>query len=421
MGNVNIKKGTTGANASTNEDNICGLLINAPEITADDTITGLEHGVVYPITNLKDAENMGVVAGFDTDNDVRLHRHIKEFYRMAGDGTKLFIMVCPEEKTMKEMFEEYSHSLIVGAEGNIKYLGVGFNPPAGYTPVYANGLETVVKEAIAVAQAVHDWSWETYRPCNLILEGRGINGAVASMLDLRNITIGSVKLEATNVSLCIGQDWDFAETLTGESQNFADIGTLLGTRAALPVNRNVGEVETMDISDAKKAVWLTAGLSNHSKISALDEDLAGFDAKGYIFGMSYTGVSGYRWNNDHTCTPEIVDDDGFMNESTIALGAVMGKAARELRKRLLPKLKSSVPVDSATGKLPVGIVKYFEGLGNKAFTAMLKAGEISDAKTVVDPTSNLMSGDKELKVSFTVVPTGTINAISGTLNLKTTF
>lgn len=107
-----------------------------------------------------------------------------------------------------------------------------------------------------------------------------------------------------------------------------------------------------------------------------------------------------------------------MAESSISHGATLAKGARLLRTRMLPKVKTSVPVDTATGKLPPGIVKYFEGIGGRAFDAMLAAGEISGAKTTVDADSNLLSGDKALNVSFVVVPTGTINEIKGTINFK---
>ena len=189
--------------------------------------------------------------------------------------------------------------------------------------------------------------------------------------------------------------------------------------ARIAVNQNIGEVETLDLSDAKKLKWLTAGLSNHVKMTAAEADLSQYDDKGYVFAMSYTGITGYRWNNDHVCAPEIVDEDGFLNENTIALGLTMGKAARELRKRLLPKVKTVVPVDTETGRLSTGMVKYFEGIGNGAFDGMAGRGEISGGETIVDPTSDLLIGDKELKVSFIVVPTGTIGEIAGTINLKT--
>lgn len=417
MRGVIINKGTTGANVDNN-DGTSGLLVNGVAVTATESVVGVVLGQGYKLTKVQDAIDFGIDEAYDTTNNVRVFRHISEFYRMSGEGTVLYLMVCAQTKTPAMMIADHGHSLIAFADGEIRYLAIGYNPATGYTATSVDGMETAIREAIDDCQALHDWTWETDRPCNIIIEGRGMNGLAASMLNLRDIDVSGNVMPYGNVTVCVGQDWDYAETLTGFAQKFADIGTLLGCRAYLPVNRNVGEVETMDITNTKKAKWLVAGLSNHTKIADMESSLATLDEKGYVFAISYTGITGFRWNNDHVCSPEVVDADGYMNESTMAYGATLGKAARKLRTKLLPKVKTTVPVDTSTGLLPTGIVKYFEGLGDSALADMIAAGEISGGKTSVDATSNLLSGDKTLKVSFVIVPTGTINEIVGTINLK---
>ncbi|MBI9063280.1 MAG: hypothetical protein JEZ14_14965 [Marinilabiliaceae bacterium] len=419
MRGISINKGAVGPNANLQGDSISGLLVNGPGVAATAGVSGVVHGTLYPLEKVKDAEDLGIDAAYDTANAVRIHRHITEFYRRAGEGTKLYLVVGTEASTMDDLMTNYAPAMVAESNGEIRRLAVAYNPPAAYSPTYVDGLEEVVREAISSAQNLHNWSWETDRPLNIFVEGRGINGSVASMLDLRNITTGAVVLQATNVSVCIGQDWDYAETLSGQARNFADVGTMLGTSARISVNQNIGEVETLDISSAPQKIWVTAGLSNHSKITAVEADLSTYDNKGYIFGMSYTGISGYRWNNDHVCAPAVADANGFMNESCIAYGLTLGKAARSLRNQLLPKVKTVVPVDTKTGLLSTGMIKYFEGIGNAAFDNLAGRGEISGGKTYVDPTSDLLTGDKALKVSFIVVPTGTIGEIKGTINLKT--
>jgi hypothetical protein len=414
-----INKGIVGA-ASNIEDNISAILANGAAVAAAGDITGVVLGTAYEITSVSQAETMGIDAAYDTANKTILFHHIKEFFRIAGEGTKLWIMVCPAAKTMKNMIEEYGESLIIASKGAINYLAVSYNPGAAYEPVLVDGMEQVVREAIAPAQTLADWAWDSDRPLHILLEGRGISGVIASMVDLRDLTEGAAALIAPQVTICIGQDWDFAEELTGEAQNYADVGTLMASKAALPCNRNVAEVETMDLSDAARGVWLTAGLSNHVKIDTVEEDLASYDAKGYVFGLTYTGVSGVRWNDDHVCAPAGIDDNGYIKVSSMAHSAVINKCARMLRKRLLPKVKSTVPVNTQTGLLPTPIIKYFEGLGNRAFEYMARPeiGEISGGKTIVDPTSDLLSGAKELKVSFWVVPTASVGKIKGTITLK---
>ncbi|MBE9468976.1 MAG: hypothetical protein IMY72_11755 [Bacteroidetes bacterium] len=422
---VIVEKGSVGASVE-NLDGVSALLINAPAIEVATGITGIVNGEVYLFEKLKDAEDHGINAAYDVDNDVRVYRHISEFYRMAGEGTKLYFMAALVTKDMADMITDHGHALVAGADGEIRYLAVGYSPQSDYTPIYVDGLEDIVREAIPLAQTLHDWSFETDRPLNVVIEGRGINGLAASYLDLRGIEISDVVIPYNNVSICIGQDWNFAEALEGNSKTYADIGTMLGTRARIQVNYNIGEVgeegdvNNLDLSDTKRLVWLTAGLSDHTKIIAREDDLQTINDKGYIFAISYTGISGYRWNDDHVCAPIIIDADDNMNVHTIALGAAQNKLARLIRQYLLPKVKSTVPVDTSTGKLTTGMVKYFEGIANQAFYEMLANGEISGGEAIVDPDSDLLTGDKQLTVSFTMVSTGTIGQIRGTINIKKT-
>ncbi|MCM1034113.1 MAG: DUF2586 family protein [Paludibacter sp.] len=239
-------------------------------------------------------------------------------------------------------------------------------------------------------------------------------------LDLRNITVSGQVMEAYKVSLCIGQDWKTADALDAIRQKRADIGTMLGSLAMKAVNENIGEVEGGNLVDTLNNLWLVAGLSNHQTIAGWDSQLENLDTKGYIFAVSYTGIAGYYWNNDHTCTPIIRDKNGYFNEYTISYGRTLDKVVRGLRVCLLPKVKSTQPVNASTGKLPQALVTYFEKLADgDVFDPMIAKGEISDGKTTVAPESNLLISPRELNVSFVIVPTGQIDEFKGTINLKT--
>lgn len=415
------KKVAVGA-SSANMDGVSALIANAPAIVAGSGVAGLAIGAVVSVTRLTEAEALGITAAYDADNDVLLHRHISEFYRMVGDGVKLYIMLCATAKTMAEMITENHVALIAGAKGEIRQTAVSYNPPAGYTPVYVDGMESVVRNAIAPAQAMHDYSWDTDRPLHVVLEGRGINGLAVSMLNLRAIEVDNNIVEYNNVSICIGQDWNYADALTGNQRNYADVGTMLGCIAKIGVHKNIGEVgddvtdNPLNITSTKKGVWMVAGLSDHSKIVARELELQIINDKGYVFGIEYTGFAGYRWNDDHVCAPIIIDTDDNMNVHTIALSRTMNKLARRVRSRLLPHVKATVPLDPKTGLLPTGMLKYFQGEGEKAFQDM--SGELSGGSVFVDPTSDLLTGDKELRTSFTLVPVGTVGQITANLNIK---
>ena len=417
---VNIQRGTIGASVVQGADAITGLLATGVAVAADvaNGISGIALGQTVKLTSLTDAEAYGINESYDSTNSLSVYRHISEFYRMFPNGT-LYLMLYSGD--MEDAFaEQYAKKLIIDANGEIRILGIA-NTPAAATEEYLNGFPEDVFGSIQLGQQLYDWAFSTFRPCQIILEGRDFNAAnAASALDLRNITISNQVLEAFKVSVCIAQDWKFADGLDAIRKKMADLGTMLGSIAKKAVNENIGEVEGGNLVDTTNNKWLVAGLSNHQTIAGWDSQLEALDSKGYIFAISYTGIAGYYWNNDHTCTPIKKDKDGYFNEYTISYGRVHDKAVRDLRTCLLPKVKSTQPVDPDTGKLPQALVTYFERLADDdVFNAMAAEGLITAGKTTVDPESDLLISPRELKVSFVLVPTGQIDEIKGTINLKT--
>lgn len=417
---VNIQRGTIGASVDQGADAITGLLATGVAVAADaaNGISGIALGQTVKLTSLTDAEAYGINELYDSTNSLSVYRHISEFYRMFPNGT-LYLMLYSGD--MEAAFaEQYAKKLIIDANGEIRILGIA-NTPAAATEEYLNGFPEDVFGSIQLGQQLYDWAFSTFRPCQIILEGRDFNAAnAASALDLRNITISNQVLEAFKVSVCIAQDWKFADGLDAIRKKMADLGTMLGSIAKKAVNENIGEVEGGNLVDTTNNKWLVAGLSNHQTVAGWDSQLEALDSKGYIFAISYTGIAGYYWNNDHTCTPIKKDKDGYFNEYTISYGRVHDKAVRDLRTCLLPKVKSTQPVDPDTGKLPQALVTYFERLADDdVFNAMAAEGLITAGKTTVDPESDLLISPRELKVSFVLVPTGQIDEIKGTINLKT--
>lgn len=417
---VNIQRGTIGASVNGNRDSIVGLLATGVAVAADEAngISGIALGQTVKLTSLTDAEAYGINEAYDSTNSLSVFRHISEFYRMFPNGT-LYLMLY--SGNMEAAFaEEFAKKLIVDANGEIRILGIANTPSTGET-AYLNGFPEDVFGSIQLAQQLYDWAFSAFRPCQVILEGRDFNATnAAAAQDLRNITISNQVLEAFKVSVCIAQDWKYADGLDAIRKKMADLGTMLGSIAKKAVNENIGEVEGGNLVDVTNNKWLVAGLSNHQTVAGWDSQLEALDSKGYVFAISYTGIAGYYWNNDHTCTPIKKDKDGYFNEYTISYGRTHDKAVRDLRTCLLPKVKSTQPVDPSTGKLPQALVTYFERLADDdVFNTMAAEGLITAGKTTVDPNSDLLISPRELKVSFVLVPTGQIDEIKGTINLKT--
>jgi hypothetical protein len=408
---ASIKKGKFGANALAIGDGVSGL------VAAAVAATNLALGTVKSIYNVVDAENLGINEAYDKDNNVNVYRHITEFYRLAGEGVKLFILLVPQATTLVEICESANDTLakklITEGAGEIKQISLSVNP-TGVTTML-NGIPDDVYNAIPKAQLLYDWADAQFMPCQILLEGYDYGGDSATAADLRAI----VGVAADKVSVVIGQDYDYAETKTDNAQKMADVGTALGTVAAAKVNQNIGDNEQFNLTDALRKIWVVSGLSNHITNKSQLSSLQTLEDKGYIFGVNYVGMAGVRWNGDHTCVEIIIDAEGNINDHSISYGRTHDKARRLLRAALLPKVKTSQPVDPKTGKLPIGVVKHFEKLGDTVLGDMETRNEISAGKSTVDPNSDLII-EKLLKVTYKIVPYGHVNAIEGTSNLKNT-
>lgn len=408
LNGVSIEKGKQGANILGGADSVSGMIIGAPAPAS------LTHDVAKVVFNMRDVEALGITEEYDTTNKVNVYRHAVEFYRTAGEGTELYIMVVDPTTTMSAICETKAKSMLPVAKGKIKQLAIAINVPEGAEITMLNGIPENVYNAIPKAQALALWAFDNHMPCQVFLEGYNYGGEASSVAHLREIE----NVTATKVSVFIGQDYKYAKTLTGNSQKFADVGTLLGVCAKAKVHQNVGNNEEFNITDATKDAWMEPGVSSHTSNDQVFEDLQTLEEKGFLFGVEYTGMAGVRINNDHVCTPIVVDADNKVNEHTIAYGRVMDKAVRGLRTAYLPKVKTDWVVNKDTGKIPPGVVVALENIGDKVFEDMEKRGEITYGKTSVDKDSDLIVS-KELKVSFVAIPKGSIGEIKGTINLKT--
>lgn len=306
-------------------------------------------------------------------------------------------------------------TLMAHAKGEVRQLAIVNARKDNATPVtMLNGLPEEVFNWISTAQGLYNWSYENHMPCQILIEGYEYGGNAASTANLRDLT----DLEATKVSLIIGQDYGYGKTLNADLQKYADVGTALGVLSAAKVYENIGDNGQFNLTDATRGRWLEAGLSSGQSNTEAFEDLQTLESKGYIFGVTYAGLAGVRFNNDHVCAPIVLDVDDSMNEHTIAYGRVADKAVRELRRAYLPKVKTTWTVDKSSGKLSKGTLVALEDVGDNVFEDMLLRGEITYGKAYVDADSDLLV-ERVLRVNYKIVPKGVIGEIKGTINLKT--
>lgn len=407
---VNIKRGAVGASRIDNDDSVSGLIISSP------VISNLAYNTPVAVYNMKDVEDYGITEAFDENQNVNVWEHLKEFYRLAGEGTELHLMAVNQATNQATMLGDPAKTLILAAEGKIRQLATAVNLSTEDGLVMVDELPQTVHDAIAAAKALEEWSEDNFMPLVVFVEGHHYGGTASSAEDLRDIT----DLSAEGVSLVIGQDYDVAASKTEDTpaQKYAFVGTVLGVTASCTAAQNIGENETKNITNGGKKILINPGLSSFDKVSEKYSDLQTLEDKGYIFGMNYAGLGGARLNNDHCCSPIVWDQDNSVNEHTVAYSRVGKKARRGLRSAYLPKIKTNWTVDKKTGKLSPGTIVALEAIGDTVLADMQKRGEITAGESHVDPDSDLIV-EKILRVSYKIVPRGSLGEISGFINLKT--
>jgi hypothetical protein len=399
MKGVIIKKGKVGQNVLGGEDSISAMVIFC---TASISFPSALLNKATEIYNLADVTAQGITSAHGA-----IYRDIVEFYRMAGEGTKLWIYAI--ESTALGTDIEDNMTAIAGfineAKGEIKQLGLtadAMDKSYGFTKV--NGILAGVHTAIPLLQDLADECFEAGRPLQFILPAPNID----SVSSLEHWKDGDDDIYE-NISLVIATD---KAAFTGVPL----VGTLLGTVALASVNENIGKVEEFRIDNALKGklVEPTIGLGIAAG-SLTDAVLKTLTQKGYIFLINYTDYPGVYWNDDPTLAKELLDEDGNMNPASIQKGRTLNKALRLVRRHFIPKLKKNYKLTD-TGKLPSAMVKLMEMDCEQAIDIM--GNEISGRKVKINPNSNLLTGEKALEIEYIkIIPEGVVGVVKGNINL----
>ncbi len=403
---VIITKETPSVVAVIGDLRVSGLIANAIAVAGK-----FDLNTVYVVNSIADAEEtLGIDAAYDIANEVVLHHHISEFYHEVGldSNVSLYIMGTAQGTSLEDMVDPagaIGKKFINDTEGKCFQVSVALNPDGDYVPVLLDGMDTDVWNAIPKAQALVDWAFAKMYPTRIILEGRSHTPNAAAAGDLRAIQ----DVKAPNVHVVTAQDWDYAEKVA-LFNTYAAVGTKLGTMASADVHVNTGWVENFNLTDAGAGRWLKAGFSNHTDVLAAQDDWELLDQKGYIFTQKYPRVDGFRWNNDHSCTPIEVDVEGNMNEAYVRFGRTMDKAVLSVFGALIGRVKSPQPVDPSTGKLPLAVVVDFKTRGERQIDQDM-TGELSGREVIVDKNSNLLPPSETLEMAVKCVPFGSAQSI----------
>ena len=371
---INIENGAIGSVAATG-DGVAGMILTGVAVSGKIALNEAKQ-----IFSLKEAEDLGLTADYDTTNSLDVYRQIKSFYNEAQNGKELWIMLVASTVTLADMVDkalaDNAVKLLNAADGTIKLLGISRVDAAAATIL--DGLDADVYAAITNAQTLSEEFAANMKPLRVIVGAREWSGAAADLADLKQRTDNRV-----------------AVSLVGHSSGNknADIGIVLGKLAAIPVQRNIGRVK--DGSLSLSSAYFTDGAT----VESHETEWGSLHDKGFIALRKHIGKAGYYFIDDPVAT-SATDD-----YASIARGRVIDKALVLTYNTYIEELNDEVPVNP-DGTLSAAYVKSLQGkIENVINQSMTVENEISAVKCTIDETQNIISTNK-LVIDLKITPVG---------------
>jgi len=394
--NINRINGGLGRKNSA-QDGVC-LLVIGGAVAA----TGLALKTAVELLAIEDAEALGITPSYDDTNSILAHHHIDEFFRVSPNGN-LFVVLDDNTLTTAEI------KAVLIANPTIK--NVGF---------VRNNLVAPLDMAVYIAN--YQTMITELRTANRNISTVLVEGAEFILATLISAYVDARTYAAGNVAIVIGQD-PIIRNLKAAYATYAAIGTALGAISVRSVNENIGSVDIQQkprafkgslnysLTDVARQRWLTAVLQDGKDVASLsDTDIQALNDKAYIFVGFYNGYPGFYFNDSHTCIIKTSD------YSRIENNRVWDKAADLVRIALLPRVKSNLLKDPATGFIRDIEATELEVMAEKAIDQMTSAGEISGRDVYVDPKQDI-TNDVALKIKGELVFNNIIHEMSFDLGL----
>lgn len=357
------------------EDHVSGLLMYCATLpTAKAGREGFTTSErIHAVSSLETAEKMGITAD-STDWNMRvLHYHLSAIYAQ-NPGVSLYVGIYPRNAAFSEIKTMQNY-----AGGRLRQIGVWDG-----TADFVSGKTGA--EATAAAQTTVN-ALQTVRT-TLEAQGKPLCILYAPQVkSVTNLPTEVAKKGNSGVSVVIAQDCSgvAAELYKADANKTAKasvsaIGEVLGTLSKAKVHHSIAWVEQYPTNIA------LAGFGDGTQLRSLDSaTVETLDKARYIFALTYEGIAGAYWNDNHTM------DDATSDYAYISDVRTMDKAERGVRTYLQPKLGRPMKVDAATGKLERTTVEHLITTGNKPLEEMAKADELSGYRFEIDPDQNILA------------------------------
>lgn len=351
--NGNVPKSLTG------EDHITGLIVyvsTLPEGFADEPIQA--------VSTIDRAEALGITSDAAAWEIRVLHYHLSEIFRL-NPAISLYVGLFTKP-TGAYTFSELK-TIQNYAAGRLRQVGIY----AASNALAADDLTTL--EGVADTLESEDV------PLSVIYAPK-----ITNVVSLPTDLAGGNK---NRVSVLIGQAGSgVGATLFTDEQNTAkdtvgSIGVALGILSGCPVHESIAWIKKYPTGIDLPAFGDGTLLRDldRATIETLDE------TGRYLFFVTYCGLSGSYFNDNHTMDAP-TSDYAYIN--TVR---TMDKAVRGIRTYLLPELGGTLYIDADTGKLQAYTVEHLTTVANKQLEDMEKAGELSGFLAEVDPEQNVLA------------------------------
>ncbi len=383
--NIILANGQLGQ-ATQTQDGIVGMVLTG----AIDGTGDYALGTPILITSNKGLTD----AGITTDGNGFAVRQVADYYKEAGAGAQLYLMLVPNTLRVSDMADlenaNGAKKLLDYAQGKIKVLGVMADEEAIGDVVIEDGFNVDTFAALLNMQALCEQFAAQQTPLRGVVGVGSYSGVIGDLADLTSFTYN-------RVAALLGD--------TRSSRN-ACMGLLLGRLASVPVQRKVSRVE----DGALQTLTAYAGID--VPIEEVPYDLPIIASKGYITFKQYPHLSGIFFSGDPMAT--LATDDYKM----LARGRVIDKVHVMAYKTFVLKVDGEVPVDPTSGKMDALYCKQLEqDIENQINLTMTERGEISGVTCFVDPNQNVLA-NSEVAISLGIVPVGYSSTITVTLGFS---
>ncbi len=333
------------------------------------------------VFSIEEAEALGLAEGSASNGE--MWYHVNEFFRISPKGV-LFLSFQDSASIDLSKIEDVQ----AFADGELRQIGV-YDP----TTVTAGTIPTNLNILQASATTLESAD----RPLSVVYSADTTGLALGSYPDLR-------ALANKNVSMAIGQDGAAAGAAlsTSLSRGVGSIGVTMGTIAAASVHLNIGWVREFNLVDGVE-FDVPAFTSGELVKNTASASLTALDAAGYIFIKKFQDFVGSFFNDSHTAISLANDLAQIENNRTI------DKAVRGIRVFMIPNLNSPLVVNE-DGQLSEDTIAVFKNDSDRALSSMQVDGEISEYRTIIDPTQDVLA-TSEIILTVEMVPIGVARKI----------